>query len=89
MNSEQKGMVALGLIVVFFAGVFLFYGLFGRPMLQPWWATQRGKAELAQAEQNRQIVIKEANAKKESATLLAQAEVERAKGLAAANKIIG
>lgn len=59
------------------------------PMMQPWWAEQAGKAELAQAEQNRQIAVKEAQAKADSAILLAQAEVSRANGVAQANKIIG
>lgn len=59
------------------------------PLLRPWWAEQTGKAELAQAEQNRQIAVKEAMAKKDSAVLLAQAEVSRAEGVAQANKIIG
>lgn len=48
-----------------------------------------GEAELARATQNRQIRIQEAKAKQEAATLEAQAEVERAKGVAEANKIIG
>lgn len=48
-----------------------------------------GKAELERAEQNRQIKVQEAKATKESAVLLAQAEIERAKGVSEANKIIG
>lgn len=76
-------LIVLGLIamIVFFMFVF--------PLLKPWWASQDGKAELAQAEQNRQIAVLEAIAKKESATQLAQAEIERAKGVAEANRIIG
>ena len=49
----------------------------------------KGEAELARAQQNRQIKIQEAMAMKESAKMLAEAEVERAKGVAEANKIIG
>lgn len=63
-------------------------------------ATQTGKAEYAQADQNRQITIVEAAAANEAATSKAlatvkiaqaeaQAEVERAKGVAEANRIIG
>lgn len=59
------------------------------PLMKPWLASQVGKAELAQAEQNRQIAILEATAKKEAAVQLAQAEIERAKGVAQANQIIG
>ena len=68
------------LIIIFF--------MFIKPLLVPWWAQQEGKGELAQAEQNRQIAILEAQAKMESAVKLAQAEVERAKGVAEANRII-
>ena len=53
-----------------------------------WNATTAGEAELAQATQNRKIAVLEAQAKMESATLIAKAEVERAKGVAAANDII-
>ena len=48
-----------------------------------------GAAQYAQAEQNRRITILEAEAKLESAKSLAAAEVERAKGVAEANRIIG
>ncbi len=48
-----------------------------------------GAAELAQAEQNRKITVLEAEAKLESAKSLAAAEVERARGVAEANRIIG
>ena len=49
---------------------------------------QSGKAELAQAEWNRQIKVREAQALKDAATLQAEAEVERSKGLAKANEIV-
>ncbi len=48
-----------------------------------------GEAELRRAEQNRQIAVNEAEAKKDASKLLAEAEIERAKGVAEANKIIG
>jgi hypothetical protein len=60
----------------------------GCPHYNVWQQGLAGQAELRRAEQNRQIAIQEARAKQESATLLAQAEVERAKGVASANKII-
>ena len=46
-----------------------------------------GRAELAKAEQNRQIKIEEARANLEAEKLNAQAEVERAKGAAEAISI--
>jgi len=54
-----------------------------------WEQGKIGQAELQRADWNRQILVREAKAKEESAVLLAQAEIERAKGVAKANKIIG
>ena len=48
-----------------------------------------GEAELAQAQYSKQVQVQDAQAKFESAKMLAAAEVERAKGVAQANKIIG
>lgn len=63
--------------------------MWGCPVYSVWEQGLVGQAELARAEQNRQIAIKEAQAKRDSAKLLADAEVERARGVAAANTIIG
>lgn len=54
-----------------------------------WSQGKEGQAELNKAQWNRQILVQEAKAKEEAAIMLAQAEVERAKGVAQANKIIG
>ena len=90
--SDDNGNVKAGnVILAIMLGIvclFLFFAIL-IPVMQPWWAEQTGKAELAQAEQNRQIAVKEAQAKLDSSKLLAQAEVERASGVAQANKIIG
>ena len=48
-----------------------------------------GKKSLAEAEWNKKIQIADANAKAEAAVSLAQVEIERAKGVAEANRIIG
>lgn len=48
-----------------------------------------GKAELAKAEYEKQAKVHEARAKLESAKLESLAEIERAKGVAEANRIIG
>lgn len=64
-------------------------GFWGCPHYSVWQQGLAGEAELRRAEQNRKIVVQEAEAKKEASTSLAQAEVERAKGVAEANKIIG
>lgn len=57
----------------------------GCPMYNVWEQSLEGKAELARAEQNRQIKINEAMAAKQAAIHLADAEVERAKGARQAN----
>lgn len=59
------------------------------PRYSVWEQELAGEAELKKATWNRQIAIQEADAKKQAATMLAEAEVERAKGVAQANKIIG
>lgn len=56
------------------------YGVYSRRLA--------GEAELAQANYNRRIAVNEAQARMDAAKLLAQAEVERAKGVAQANQII-
>lgn len=48
-----------------------------------------GKKLLAEAEWDRKIQIADAKAKAEAAKALAQVEIERAKGVAEANRIIG
>ncbi|MCR9222857.1 MAG: hypothetical protein NXH70_02210 [Hyphomonas sp.] len=63
-------------------------GLVGCPNYTVWQQGKAGEAQLRKAEQNRQIKIQEAEAIKASATLLAEAEVERAKGVREANQII-
>jgi hypothetical protein len=63
-------------------------GMFGCPTYNVWRAELTGEAELARATANRQIAIREAEAKLQSAKLLADAEVERAKGVARANEIV-
>ena len=63
--------------------------MWGIPKYNVWQQRLAGEAALARATQDRQIAVQEAQAKKEAAVMLAAAEIERAKGVAAANKIIG
>lgn len=64
-------------------------GMYGCPQYSVYSAQKEGEAALAKANQNREIAVREAQAKMDAAKLLAGAEVERAKGVAQANKIIG
>ncbi|MCJ9429546.1 hypothetical protein [Kordiimonas marina] len=84
MRLTAGGVLTLSFVVV----AFILGLMFGLPVYKVWQQGLTGKAELARAGQNRQILINEAQAKEEAAKYLAQAEVERAKGVAAANKII-
>lgn len=64
-------------------------GMAGCPMYNVWQQGLSGQAALARATQDRQIKVQEAQAKLDSASLLSQAEVIRAKGVSSANSIIG
>jgi regulator of protease activity HflC (stomatin/prohibitin superfamily) len=76
--------VGVLLVVVALGG-----GMWGCPVYNVYSSEMAGKAELAQAEYNRQVKTLEATQTQESAKHLAQAEIERAKGVAEANRIIG
>lgn len=66
---------------------FVSIAMFGMPIYRVWSQEMRGKAQLAEAEQNRRIKIEEARANLEAEKLNAKAEIERAKGAAEAIKI--
>lgn len=83
MSKKEIGAL-VGVVGVVVAIVFG-----GVPLYLVWQKGLSGKAQLAEAEWNRQILIQEANAKREAAVALADAEIERAKGVAEANRIIG
>ena len=92
--TYQKGHNILQLLVLLVMGGVLVLGgiggcMFYLPKYKVYQQEMAGKAVLAEAESSRQVAILEARAKKDSAVSLAQAEIERAKGVAAANKIIG
>jgi regulator of protease activity HflC (stomatin/prohibitin superfamily) len=76
-------LVAVGVVVV---GGLIFIG---GPQYNVWQQSLAGKAELQKAEYTRQVAVLEAQAKKDSASQLADAEIIRAQGVAKANQIIG
>lgn len=86
---EDMPIVKWIILVLLLIAVGIAGACWGCPQYNVWQQSLSGKAELAHAEYSRQVAIQEAHAKMESAKLLAQAEVERAKGVAEANKIIG
>jgi regulator of protease activity HflC (stomatin/prohibitin superfamily) len=85
-NNEEIATVLLGGLVAVTAAVVLFAG---GPVYNVWTQGMNGKAELQKAEYTRKVAVLEAQAKMDSASKLADAEVERAKGVAEANRIIG
>lgn len=81
-------MKTSGIILTIILAIALIAGtMFIVPKYNVWKQEMRGKAEFAQAEQNRRIKIEEAKANLEAEKLNAQAEVERAKGAAEAISI--
>lgn len=87
MFEDRKFPVTAVLTVTGVALVAFF--LIGGPQYNVWRESLNGKAELQKAEYTRQVAVLEAQAKKDAASKLAEAEVERAKGVAEANRIIG
>jgi regulator of protease activity HflC (stomatin/prohibitin superfamily) len=85
-DTIPTGLI-IGLLVTVIGTVGL--GMWGCPAYNVYSAEMSGKAELAQAEQNRQIQIAQSKAKADAAEFEANAEVTRAEGVAKANKIIG
>jgi regulator of protease activity HflC (stomatin/prohibitin superfamily) len=88
--KQQNGFIdpvialsAIGIVVV--AGLVFV----GGPQYNVWSQSLAGKAELQKAEYTRQVAVLEAQAKKDSAQQLADAEIIRATGVAKANQIIG
>lgn len=82
---QVKGSTIIGLLIVGLIGVMVL--MFGLPVYNVWQQEMAGKAEMAKAEQNRRILVEEAKAKLEAEKLNAQAEIERAKGMAEAMQV--
>ncbi len=87
MSNKETGLLSVMVLFVLF--IIICGGMWAYPQYKVYHQKLAGQARLKEAESSRQIAVEEAKAKKESAGLLAQAEVERAKGVAEANKIIG
>lgn len=87
MTDKQAVLTVLCAIMAI--GLVFFGGCWAVPQYNVWEQGLAGEAELKRAEANRKIAVLEAEAKRASAQELAQAEIERAKGVAEANRIIG
>lgn len=87
-NTNTAAATVWGFVALALIAISVILGLmFGLPMYNVWQQEMSGRAELAKAEQNRQIKIEEAKANLEAEKLNAQAEIERAKGAAEAIRI--
>jgi regulator of protease activity HflC (stomatin/prohibitin superfamily) len=88
MNKSENGSAEVLLVSVIAVGI-LAGIFFGWPVYNVWTKGMGGEALLREAESTRRVSVLEATAKRDSAKMLAQAEVERARGVAEANTIIG
>ncbi len=89
--SNQRGEAEI-LVVSFLVvlGILLVGGcMVGYPHYTAYSQRLEGEASLERQKSEKQVAVQAALAKKESAQLLADAEVIRAEGVAKANKIIG
>ena len=88
--KQQNGFIDPAIALIAIGAVVIIGGLaFGLPQYNVWTKTLNGKALLQEQEYVRQVKVLEAKALKDAAVLQAEAEVERAKGASAANKILG
>jgi len=83
MKSFISGVGSIILLTIIGAAA-----MYVLPQWNVWRAELAGKAALAEAENARKVQIEEAKARLESARFYAEAEVERAKGVARANEIV-
>lgn len=81
--------IGFGSTISFFIIGGIAFSLWGCPQYAVYQQNLAGQAKLAEAQSSREIAVREAMAKKDAAKLLADAEVERARGVAQANQIIG
>lgn len=89
MENESKTLIKWSKIISLGLLFIVAGGMYGCPQYDVYSQRLSGEAELAKADSNRRIAITEAQAKLEAAKSLAGAEIERAKGVAQANAIIG
>lgn len=68
MNRERNAIVGFIVAAVILVSIFLV----GFPLYRVWSQEQRGRADLAEARYNRQVIVEEAQARLEAARLEAQ-----------------
>lgn len=83
-NKYYKQIGVPGAFLVAVITGFLAFG----PIYNVWASGKAGEAELAQAEYNRQIIVRQAQAKLDASKLEAEAAVAHAHGVAESNAVI-
>jgi len=85
VNAKATILTILGII-----GLLVIIGLvmWLIPVYRVWSSEMRGRADKAEAEFNKQIIVIEAEARLEAEKLNAEAEVERARGAASAMYLV-
>lgn len=83
------GYVIVSIIIVTFVSIIIGLLMWLIPQYSVWSKGLKGEAQLREAEYSKKILIEEAKANLEAEKLNAQAEVERAKGMAEAMEIEG
>lgn len=76
-------------IGLFLLSIVCAIGMWGCPQYNVYSSRMDGEAQLAHAEYAKKVQVQDAMAKLEAAKSLADAEIERARGISEANKIIG
>lgn len=92
MTNERGNLNGLGYMVIILTSVSFICLIIGllmwvMPQYGVWTKELNGKAQLKEAEYSKQILIEEAKANLEAEKLNAEAEIERAKGMAEAMEI--
>lgn len=89
MTQEQQELKKILVIAVIVVSLVVIGSLYGCPQYGVYHQRMEGEAELSKAHYSKQVQVQDAEAKYESSKSLAKAEIERAKGVAEANRIIG
>ena len=85
-KKGQEGLfIGIGIFCIIIVGIGL---LIAAPLYNVWQKGLSGKAQLKEAEWNRQIAIEEAQAELEASKLKKETDIIRAEGIAEANRII-
>ena len=88
-NLNGLGITIITLVIVSFIIFVIGLCMYIVPKYSVWSKGLKGEAQLREAEYSKQVLIEEAKANLEAEKLNAQAEVERAKGMAEAMEIEG